>query len=150
MQPFAVSTIADMEFAAKLRRLCRLKGVSARKLAEDLGDVSKSKVSDWKKGTYVPDIREAVRLARYFDVSIAYLARDEIEEEDADGLAEDEREVLILYRALKSTSSIDRAKALSGLALAAQLPTPDVANPVDPGSGRRRTDDGKSGGRGAG
>lgn len=113
MQPHQVTRITFMTFAEKLKILVGMKGLSGRKLAVILGDISSTKANEWLKGKYVPDLPELVRLADYFGVSLDYLARDEVTEPRGDGLSEDERAILNLYRALQITQ-IDALRRLMG------------------------------------
>src|SRR4051812_30309454 len=83
-----------MRFPEKLSRLCWQRGWSRRELAEALGDVSKSTVSNWITGKTDPRLGELARLARLFEVSVDYLALDEREEPGGDGLGEVQRRVL--------------------------------------------------------
>lgn len=83
-----------MNFPAKLSLLCWQRGWTQRELAEALGDVSKSTVSNWMTGKTDPRLRELARLARLFEVSVDYLVLDERETQGGDGLSEAQRRVL--------------------------------------------------------
>ena len=83
-----------MDFATKLSRLCWHRSHSQRALAEALGAVSKSTVSNWMTGKTDPKLRELAALARLFGVSVDYLVKDELEEPGGDGLGEVQRRVL--------------------------------------------------------
>src|SRR4051812_32420841 len=83
-----------MKFPEKLSRLCWQRGWSQRELAESLGDVSKSTVSNWMTGKTDPRGGELARLARLFTVSVDYLVLDEREEPGGDGLGEVQRRIL--------------------------------------------------------
>lgn len=83
-----------MDFPTKLSRLCRQRGWSQRDLAEALGDVSKSTVSNWMNGKTDPRRGELARMARLFEVPVQYLVFDELEEPGGDGLSDRVRRLL--------------------------------------------------------
>ena len=83
-----------MDFPTKLSRLCWQRGWTQRELAEALGEVSKSTVSNWMTGKTDPRRAELASLARLFDISVQYLALDELEEPNEDGLSEIQRRIL--------------------------------------------------------
>ena len=64
------------EFGNILKSLRLEKGVSQRKLGEDLGVVNQT-VSFWEIGSREPDLDMLVKIAKYFDVSIGYLLGSE-------------------------------------------------------------------------
>jgi transcriptional regulator with XRE-family HTH domain len=68
-----------MEFSEKLRRLAKAKGWNQRDVMRAVGDVSRTKVNNWFSGKFVPDLRESLRLARAFGVSLDYLADDAVD-----------------------------------------------------------------------
>src|SRR3954468_4668018 len=90
----ATARIAVMDFPTKLSKLCWQKGWTQRDLAERLDGVSKSTVSNWKTGKTDPRRKELVQLAQLFEVRVAYLASDELEEPAGDGLSEIQRRIL--------------------------------------------------------
>jgi transcriptional regulator with XRE-family HTH domain len=101
-----------MTFAEKLDELIRLrKKLSDRTLAEKLGTVSKSTINAWRNGKGGPNIFQVVGLAKFFDVDVEYLVRDEVTTKRAGTLSEDERCVLDVYRA----AGITKAEALRRL-----------------------------------
>lgn len=113
MQIRSVNRITFMDFAAKLKELCGRRGLSGRKLADHFGDISSTKANDWLNGRYVPNLHELVRLADLLDVSVEYLARDEVTVTRSDGLTEDERAILDLYRALQ-VGKLEGLRRLAG------------------------------------
>lgn len=60
------------EFGNILKELRLEKGISQRKLGEDLGVVNQT-VSFWETGSREPDLDTLVKIAKYFDVSVGYL-----------------------------------------------------------------------------
>lgn len=66
-----------MTFAEKLQKLRKQNGLSQERLAEKL-NVSRQAVSKWEMGT-IPDMENMVKLGRYFDCSLDYLMKDEID-----------------------------------------------------------------------
>lgn len=68
-----------MRFGQKLAKLRNSMGWSQERLHEILGDISKSKISDWEVGRFQPNRIEVARLADLFGVDVEYLVRDEVE-----------------------------------------------------------------------
>ncbi|MDD5919087.1 MAG: helix-turn-helix transcriptional regulator [bacterium] len=68
-----------MHFSEKLIRLRAEKGLSQEGLANELG-VSRQAVSKWEAGAAMPEIAKLVAMAQLFDVSLDYLAREDVEE----------------------------------------------------------------------
>ena len=66
-----------MTFAEKLQRLRKQNGLSQEQLAEKL-NVSRQAVSKWEMGT-IPDMENMVKLGRYFECSLDYLMKDEVD-----------------------------------------------------------------------
>ena len=69
----------NMRFSEKLIRLRAEKGLSQEGLANELG-VSRQAVSKWEAGAAMPELAKLVALAQLFDVSLDYLAREDVEE----------------------------------------------------------------------
>ena len=68
-----------MHFSEKLIRLRAEKGLSQEGLANELG-VSRQAVSKWEAGAAMPELAKLVAMAQLFDVSLDYLAREDVEE----------------------------------------------------------------------
>jgi transcriptional regulator with XRE-family HTH domain len=83
-----------MDLPTKLSKLCWQNGWTQRDLAERLDGVSKSTVSNWMTGKTDPRRMELLQLAKVFEVPVAYLASDELEEQAGDGLSEIQRRIL--------------------------------------------------------
>ena len=62
----------DNVFGKILKQLRLEKGLSQRKLGEDL-DVVNQTVSFWEIGTNEPDYDMLIKIANYFSVSVGYL-----------------------------------------------------------------------------
>lgn len=60
------------EFGTILKELRLEKGISQRKLGEDLGVVNQT-ISFWESGSREPDIDTLVKISKYFNVTIDYL-----------------------------------------------------------------------------
>ena len=60
-------------FGERLKELRLEKGLGQVALAKELG-VAKSVISLWENGQCEPTLGNLIRLAKYFDVSIDYLA----------------------------------------------------------------------------
>lgn len=76
-----------MIFADKLIRLRKKSGWSQEELAEQM-KVSRQSVSKWEGAQSVPDLEKMIRLSELFAVSLDYLLKDEIEEDE--GIVEKE------------------------------------------------------------
>lgn len=57
---------------ANYEALKKKKGVSDYQVAKDTG-VSRSTLSEWNAGKYIPKTDKLLKLAKYFNVSIEYL-----------------------------------------------------------------------------
>ncbi|MHC5538297.1 helix-turn-helix domain-containing protein [Singulisphaera rosea] len=109
-----------MKFADKLTMLCNQKEWSQRRLVPVVGR-SASTLSAWFKGTSLPDMSDALKLAQAFDVPLDWLADDEREFPPPTDLPdkdfrEDEAAIVDLFHALRLT----RTEALRALALEGQ------------------------------
>lgn len=125
-----MTTYDGMVFSAKLKALMKRHRYSQQDVADRV-DVSQSLVSLWTKGDRVPDLPTAAKLAKLFDVGLAYLADDAQDEPPAmSEISEWERAVLDLIHAL----GIDRQEALRRLVTAPATPTQyvDPARVLDP------------------
>jgi transcriptional regulator with XRE-family HTH domain len=85
-----------MELKSKLKNLMNAKGLNGQKLAR-LSQVSDSEISRILQGKSRPGLDNALRLAQALDVSLDYLADDQLDSEPpepADALSPDERRLL--------------------------------------------------------
>ncbi|MEL4106330.1 helix-turn-helix domain-containing protein [Oscillospiraceae bacterium WX1] len=55
--------------------LLRSRGMTPYKLAKDIG-MSQSSLSEWKRGNSIPKHEKLVKIARYFDVPVAWLTEE--------------------------------------------------------------------------
>ena len=63
------------DFADRLKELRQEKGLSQMQLSKELGGkISPAAIGFWEKRTRVPNLDAVVILAKYFDVSLDYLA----------------------------------------------------------------------------
>lgn len=69
-----------MNFTEKLRKLRKESGLSQEQLATQIG-VSRQALSKWELGTALPDTENALRLSKFFGVSIDDLLNDESDTE---------------------------------------------------------------------
>ncbi len=74
-----------MNFAEKLSRLRVQRGYSQEALAEKLY-VSRQAVSKWEVGTTLPETEKLIAISDFFNVSIDYLLKDNIQLNGDDGL----------------------------------------------------------------
>lgn len=106
--------LTTMKMIEKIERLLAARDMTQASL-EQLVGLSVNRISKWKSGIGEPTARQALRIAEVFGVSVGWL----ISEDDhgnpvvADGLNEDERAVLDVFRALK----LERHEAIRRLAL---------------------------------
>lgn len=77
-----------MIFADKLIQLRKKSGWSQEELAGQM-DVTRQSVSKWESAQSIPDLEKIIRLSELFGVSLDYLLKDEIEEEETPNLSED-------------------------------------------------------------
>lgn len=70
-----------MEFSEKLITLRRREGLSQEQLADRLG-VTRQSVSKWEGGTAMPELVKLIALSEIFGVSVDYLVKDWLEEEE--------------------------------------------------------------------
>lgn len=73
-----------MSFGEKLQALRKAKGISQDQLAMQL-NVSRQAISKWELGTSLPDVENVVEISRFFDISIDYLLKDELQDKDETG-----------------------------------------------------------------
>lgn len=77
-----------MIFADKLIQLRKKSGWSQEELAGQM-DVTRQSVSKWESAQSIPDLEKIIRLSELFAVSLDYLLKDELEEEENLKLSED-------------------------------------------------------------
>lgn len=70
-----------MIFADKLIQLRKKSGLSQEELAAQM-NVTRQSVSKWEGAQSIPDYDRMIQLSKYFGVSIDYLLKDEIEDEE--------------------------------------------------------------------
>lgn len=66
-------------FGEKLRALRKQRGLTLKQLAQAIGHTTHSHISELETGKRRPSLDLALRLARYFDVSLDQLVKDELE-----------------------------------------------------------------------
>lgn len=62
-----------MDFYTKVITLCREKGVSRSRMADDIG-ISRSTPKDWENGKATPRFETIKKLSDYFSVPVTYFA----------------------------------------------------------------------------
>ena len=77
-----------MIFADKLIQLRKKSGWSQEELAEQMG-VTRQSVSKWEGAQSVPDLEKMIMLSRLFGVSTDYLLKDELEDGESPGTAQE-------------------------------------------------------------
>lgn len=93
-----------MNFAEKLSRLRVQRGYSQEALAEKLY-VSRQAVSKWEVGTTLPETEKLIAISDFFNVSIDYLLKDNIQLNGDDGL---DRIVLKFLGAVQDMDEISK------------------------------------------
>ncbi len=93
-----------MNFAQKLTNLRIQNGYSQEKLAEKLY-VSRQAVSKWEVGTTLPETDKIVAISNFFDVSIDYLLKENINLKYAENL---ERTVIKFLGAARDIDEISQ------------------------------------------
>lgn len=71
-----------MTFSEKLYSLRKKSGLSQEQLAERL-NVSRQAISKWESGVSVPENDKLIAIGRYFNVTIDYLLKDEVQVPEA-------------------------------------------------------------------
>jgi transcriptional regulator with XRE-family HTH domain len=92
-----------MKTIEKILAMSQSRGTNQSDIAKAAG-VAPSRVTDWKKDEGKPTLEQALRLARFFDVPLEYLADDSIESMPvSESLGEAEQAAVDLIRALRLT-----------------------------------------------
>ena len=68
-----------MKLSEKIYTLRKNKGLSQEQLAEELS-VSRQAISKWESGVSVPESEKLIAISTYFNVSVDYLVKDDIDE----------------------------------------------------------------------
>ena len=83
-----------MKLSEKLYWLRKRSGLSQEQLAERL-DVSRQAVSKWEIGVSVPESEKLVAISSYFNVSVDYLLKDELDSPDTNAPTSSQRKTEI-------------------------------------------------------
>ena len=71
-----------MKLSEKLYSLRKKSGLSQEQLAEQL-NVSRQAISKWESGVSVPESEKLIVISTYFNVSVDYLIKDDVETTDS-------------------------------------------------------------------
>ena len=71
-----------MKLSEKLYSLRKKSGLSQEQLAEQL-NVSRQAISKWESGVSVPESEKLIVISTYFNVSVDYLIKDDVEVPDS-------------------------------------------------------------------
>ena len=108
-----------MGVANNIRMLRTEADMTQQKLA-DLVGVKREAVAQWEVGLAMPRLGTAVKLARYFGITLDDLVGDDMPEQTvenlSDALLRDERELLDLYRSLDANGREMALCAVRGMA----------------------------------
>lgn len=94
-----------MNLYEKIKKLCSEKGISIAHLERETG-ISNGQIKRWAKSS--PSVENLKKVAKYFDVSLEFLADDKVEDTNLE-MSEDIR---IMQRAVQNMSEEDRKKAI--------------------------------------
>ena len=111
-----------MEFAEKLQRLRKARGLSQEQLAEKIG-VSRQAVSKWESAQAVPDVDKFVLLSELFGVTTDYLLKEKPGEPEAVQFAAESPKRIASCEKTKPNALlfVPAATALNGIGLLAAL-----------------------------
>lgn len=73
-----------MSFGEKLKTLRKAKGISQEQLALHL-NVSRQAISKWELGSSLPEVENIIEISRFFDTSIDYLLKDDLQDKEEAG-----------------------------------------------------------------
>jgi transcriptional regulator with XRE-family HTH domain len=102
-----ISVIGDMIFGKKLRKLREAKGITQQQLAEKLGFVSNSYVSEVESGKFIPSEEKLKKIAKALGVPFKEL-NDLLKESKLEQLGIKEPELISLFRDIPSLPKEDR------------------------------------------
>jgi len=102
-----ISVIGDMIFGQKLRKLREKKGITQQQVAERLGYVTNSYISDVEKGHFVPSIEKLKKIAKALGVPFKELD-DLLLESKLESLGIKEPELLELFKDIPSLPERDK------------------------------------------
>lgn len=94
-----------MNLYEKIKSLCDKEGISISGLEKQIG-ISNGQIKRWQKSS--PSVENLRKVARYFDVSLEFLADDDVSAEDI----EVSQDIRIMQRAAQNMSEEDRKKAI--------------------------------------
>ena len=80
-----------MNFGDKIQLQRKKKGMTQEELGEEL-NVSRQTITKWESNQSFPEIKKIIKLSYFFDVTIDYLLKDEIEDEEKNILIKIEKE----------------------------------------------------------
>ena len=107
-----ISVIGDMIFGKKLRKLREKKGLTQQRLAERLGFVSNSYVSEVKSGKFIPSKEKLRKIAKVLGVPFKELG-DLLIESKLEQLGIKEPELISLFQDIPKLPDKDK-KAIIG------------------------------------
>jgi transcriptional regulator with XRE-family HTH domain len=102
-----ISVIDDMIFGKKLRKLRESKGVTQQQLAEKLGFVSNSYVSEVESGKFIPSREKLRKIAKALSVPFKEL-NDLLMESKLEQLGIKEPELISLFRDIPKLPERDK------------------------------------------
>jgi transcriptional regulator with XRE-family HTH domain len=102
-----ISFIGDMNFGHKLRQLRIKKGLTQQQLAERLGYVTNSYISDVESGHFIPSRDKLKKIAKALDVPFKVL-EDMLLESRLEALGIKEPELISLFKDIPSLPEKDK------------------------------------------
>ena len=89
-----------MNFGDKIQLQRKKKGMTQEELGEEL-NVSRQTITKWESNQSFPEIKKIIKLSYFFDVTIDYLLKDEIEDEERNVIKIDKDEKNIFSTKIK-------------------------------------------------
>lgn len=99
-----------MTFFERFELLLETKGVSRSKFADDL-QIRTALISEWKKNGNLPNGENAVKIAKYFDISLDYLLTGELKNE----ISDEDAALLVRYHHLSPENKAAIMQILASL-----------------------------------
>lgn len=94
-----------MNLYEKIKSLCDNEGISISALEKKTG-ISNGQIKRWQKSS--PSVENLRKVARYFDVSLEFLADDDVSAEDI----EISQDIRIMQRAAQNMNDEERKRAI--------------------------------------
>lgn len=84
-----------MNFSEKIQLQRKRSGITQEELSEEM-EVSRQTIAKWEAGSSFPEVKKIVKLSYFFNVSIDYLLKDEIENYEENKKKEYPKKIIFL------------------------------------------------------